>query len=335
MKRDPVGFGKRSVAEIALRLRTSLTAPAWLAAIATAVLVVVSGVLILLVSDQLSKENVRAQSNREEPAEVVELLPNPSAPTEDQGVGAGTKGRVGFRSGKGEGSAPEVKKSTGGGGSGDHDPLPAQVGKIPPPSEIPASIPKFPPTHQQILPVAGVDLDPALWKNLPMANYGDPRSNSSSPSNGPGNGGGMGTTNGSGIGEGLGPGLGPGQDGNVGGDRKGIGGNKEGGGYGNNPEDQDRVYPAPQVTERARVLAKPEPQYTEEARRNLVMGTVVLRVVFSRNGEVTNIRALHALPFGLTEKAIAAARLIRFRPATKDGRPVNVYMQLEYNFNLY
>jgi len=335
LKRDPVEFGKRSLAEASLRLRSTLTAPGSLAAIATAVLVVISGVLILLVSDQLSKERVRAQSNREESAEVVELLPNPSAPTEDQGVGAGNKGRVGFRSGKAEGSAPESKKSTGGGSGGDRDPLPVQVGKIPPPSEIPASIPKFPPTHQQTLPVAGVDLDPALWKNLPMENHGHPRPNSSTHSNGPGHGGGMGTTNGSGIGEGLGPGFGPGQDGNMGGDRKGIGGNREGGGYGNNSEDQDRVYPALQVTERARVLAKPEPQYTEEARRNLVMGTVVLGVVFSRNGEVTNIRALHALPFGLTEKAIAAARLIRFRPATKDGRPVNVYMQLEYNFNLY
>jgi protein TonB len=66
-----------------------------------------------------------------------------------------------------------------------------------------------------------------------------------------------------------------------------------------------------------------------------VTGSVVLRVVFSRSGEVTNIRAVHSLPFGLTERAIAAARLIRFRPATRDGNPVNVYMQLEYNFNLY
>jgi protein TonB len=83
------------------------------------------------------------------------------------------------------------------------------------------------------------------------------------------------------------------------------------------------------------VLAKPEPQYTEEARRNAITGSVVLRVVFSRTGEVTNIRAIQALPFGLTERAITAARLMRFRPATRDGRPVNVYMQLEYNFNLY
>jgi len=66
---------------------------------------------------------------------------------------------------------------------------------------------EVPPAHQQTLPIAGIDLDPALWKNLSRANYGDPRSNSSSPSNGPGNGGGMGTENGSGIGEGLGRAL--------------------------------------------------------------------------------------------------------------------------------
>jgi len=83
------------------------------------------------------------------------------------------------------------------------------------------------------------------------------------------------------------------------------------------------------------VISKPEPQYTEDARKNQITGTVVLRVVFSRTGQVTNIRALHPLPFGLTERAIAAARQIRFQPATKDGRPVNVFIQLEYNFNLY
>jgi len=242
---------------------------------------------------------------------------------------------VGLAGGKGEGSAPEPKKSTGGGSGGDRNPLPAPQGRVPPPSPIPAPIPKFPPVQQQTLPAAGIDIDPALWKNLPMAGYGDPRAKATAPSNGPGDGGGMGMANGTGIGEGSGPGFGPGLDGNIGGDRRGLGGRGPGGSQGNNPEDPDRVYPQAQVTERARVLLKPEPQYTEDARRNLVMGTVVLRVVFSRTGEVTNIRAIHALPFGLTEKAIAAARMIRFHPATKDGRPVNVSMQLEYNFNLY
>jgi TonB family protein len=335
VKRDPVGFGKHVVVEGRLRLRRTLAAPNSLAAITTALLVVLSAVMILMLSGRVSKENTLTRLAGEEPAQIVLFLPDPNAAPEDQGIGAGEKGRVGFASGKGEGSAPEPKKSSGGGSGGQRDPLPTQVGKPPQPSEIPAPIPKFPPVQKQTLPVAGIDIDPALWRNLPMAGYGDPRSKSPAPSNGSGDGGGMGTANGTGIGEGSGPGFGPGKDGNIGGGPKGLGCCGPGGSQGNNVEDPDRVYPTTQVTERARVLAKPEPQYTEDARRNLIMGTVVLRVVFSRTGEVTNIRAVHALPFGLTERAIAAARLIRFRPATRDGRPVNVYMQLEYNFNLY
>jgi protein TonB len=89
------------------------------------------------------------------------------------------------------------------------------------------------------------------------------------------------------------------------------------------------------VTTRARVISKPEPQYTEEARRAQITGTVTLRVVFSRTGQVTNIRPVQSLSGGLTERAIAAARQIRFVPATRNGQAVSMYMQLEYNFNLY
>jgi hypothetical protein len=37
----------------------------------------------------------------------------------------------------------------------------------------------------------------------------------------------------------------------------------------------------------------------------------------------------------LTERAIAAARQIKFSPATKDGHAVSMYIELQYNFNLY
>src|SRR5204862_486098 len=83
------------------------------------------------------------------------------------------------------------------------------------------------------------------------------------------------------------------------------------------------------VTSRARVISKPEPQYTEEARRNQITGRVVLSVVFDRSGQVTNIRAVQTLCCGLTEKAIAAARQIRFIPAMRNGQVVSTYMQLE------
>ena len=102
-----------------------------------------------------------------------------------------------------------------------------------------------------------------------------------------------------------------------------------------NPSSEQQILRSGEVTERARVLEKPEPSYTESARKFSVTGTVVLRAVFSKDGEVTNISIIRRLPHGLTEKAINAARMIKFRPAMKDGQPVSMWMQLEYNFNLY
>lgn len=95
------------------------------------------------------------------------------------------------------------------------------------------------------------------------------------------------------------------------------------------------VYSGKEVTTKLRVLSKPEPTYTEEARRHQTTGTIVLRCIFGANGKVFGFRPVTSLPHGLTERAISAARKIKFIPATKDGRPVSMWMQLEYNFNLY
>jgi TonB family protein len=96
-----------------------------------------------------------------------------------------------------------------------------------------------------------------------------------------------------------------------------------------------RAYSAKDVTTKPRILEKPEPQYTEEARNHQITGTVVLRCVFAADGRVTNIVPIRGLRYGLTRKAMNAAYAIKFIPATKDGHPVSMYMQLEYNFNLY
>jgi protein TonB len=143
----------------------------------------------------------------------------------------------------------------------------------------------------------------------------------------------MGTGTGGGMGPGEGGGYGPGRGGNIGGGDYREGGGGPGGGGGGT--DYNKIFSGKDVNSKARVISKPEPQYTEEARKNQVTGTVVLRAVFTSSGQVINISARSGLPYGLTERAIAAARQIKFVPATKDGRPVSMYIQLEYNFNLY
>jgi TonB family protein len=101
------------------------------------------------------------------------------------------------------------------------------------------------------------------------------------------------------------------------------------------PVDYTKPFSARDVTAKARILGKPEPQYTERARMHAVTGTVVIRAVLSSTGEVTNIRAHAGLPFGLTEASKRAAKLLKFRPAMKDGHLVSQWIQIEYNFNLY
>lgn len=332
-KRDPIGSVSRAVTESANRLRNFARAPHALAATITAVFVVFSAVLSVIILGRFTSYPPEV-GGLEEPVEIVTLISPSTATPEGSGVGLGSNGRIGIARGKGEGSESELQRSRGGGGSGNHDKEPPQQGKPPQPSDI--SAPINPPLPKASLPVAGIDIDPALWRNLPFPNYGDPRSKSTAAAKGPGDGGAFGTGNGLGLGEGEGNGFGPGRNGNIGGGDKNRGCCGTGGAVGgNDTRDINRVFTDPEVTQRARVLAKPEPQYTEEARNHDITGSVILRVVFSSNGEVTNIHTVKSLPFGLTEKAIAAARQIRFIPATRNGQPVSMYMQLEYTFNLY
>ena len=104
---------------------------------------------------------------------------------------------------------------------------------------------------------------------------------------------------------------------------------------GNHQTGELEVVSGGEVTTQVRVLEKPGPTYTERARAAGIVGTVILRAVFSAEGKVEHILVLRSLPGGLTEKAIQTARKIRFTPATKDGKPVAMFMELQYNFNLY
>ena len=90
-----------------------------------------------------------------------------------------------------------------------------------------------------------------------------------------------------------------------------------------------------EVTTKAVLSSKPEPSYTEAAREACVDGVVKLRLVLASDGTVKHILPLKSLSHGLTEKAIAAARKIKFVPATKNGRPASQWAVIEYSFNCY
>jgi len=330
-KKDPVACIRTKTHELLQVLRSSPNAiPVTLAALVA----ITCGIVMLIVVDRSTRVTDRAMI--EVNPEIVYLNVTNLPAIGNDSIGLNGAGRVGFQKEGGEGSGPLPKLAHGGGGGGNRSPFPEQQGKLPPPSNIQATIPTAPPIHVQALPVAGMDIDPALWTDLKAPVFGDPKSKSTAESKGPGEGEGIGTKQGLGIGGGVGPGYGPGKDGGIGGETKDVGCCGPGGGQDFGlPGGLHGSYRASEVDQKARLLAKPEPQYTEEARKNQLSGTVVLRAIFASSGEVVQIRAVHTLPFGLTERAIAAARQIQFVPAMKGGQRVSVSMQLEYNFNLY
>ena len=286
---------------------------------------------VILAIDRKNKADQLLAQNQED-LQVEQLLDIPDEqPTPEPGT-------AGLNKGSGGGSKPKPERAAGGGGGGREEQKPASFGKPPQASlEVPQVVapdPKPPQIKNPSLPVAAtVVADPLLVPpDARVLPYGDFKSKSTDLSSGPGTGNGIGTGRGGGIGPGEGGGLGPGRGGNIGGGDFNAGGGGPGGGGGG---DYSKIFTGKEVTSKARLISKPEPQYTEDARKNQITGTVVLKVVFASSGQVTNIRTVSGLPNGLTERAIAAARLIKFVPATKDGHQVSMWMQLEYNFNLY
>jgi TonB family protein len=94
------------------------------------------------------------------------------------------------------------------------------------------------------------------------------------------------------------------------------------------------VFTQSEVTKKAEVLFRPAPDYGA-MKADAAEGDVKLRVVLCPRGYVSNIEVLSKAADELTEKAIEAAREIRFVPAEKDGKRVAQYATVEYSHHVY
>jgi protein TonB len=195
---------------------------------------------------------------------------------------------------------PKPDESKGGGGSPQK--LAATKGQLP--KVAPKSfVPPIQTVQDPKLTLTPTIVAPEL-PNIAANNYGDPLGKLGIPSAGNG----IGT----GIGSGRGPGVGPGSGGGFGGGAYKIGGGVSA--------------PVP--------VFRPEPEYSEEARKAKWQGTVVLALVVDDQGRPQNLKVLRSLGLGLDQKAIEAVEKWRFKPGMKDGKPVPVMATIEVNFRL-
>jgi periplasmic protein TonB len=201
--------------------------------------------------------------------------------------------------------APPKANAMGGGG-GQRGPTPVTKGTPPKFAEEQIVPPKAPPLEQpkiHIEPTIEVQKDVKMASSIPQIGI------ASSPLVGMS----MGNGRGTGLGSGSGAGLGPGSGGNTGGGPKQIGGGVS----------------APVL------IYGVEPEFSEEARKAKAAGNVLVNLWVDEKGNTTHVHVLRGMGMGLDEKALAAVKLYRFRPAMENGKPVTVEMNVEVTFQIF
>lgn len=207
----------------------------------------------------------------------------------------------------------------GGGGGGNKAPDPPKKVELPGKEKITVPVKK----PEPMVSPKPEDIKPLEELNIPAKTMADAQTplpgalqseNVSTTSQGSGSGGGSGTGTGTGIGSGDGSGLGPGRGGGTG-----------GGAY----------RPGAGVTS-PRVLQEVKPQYTADAMRAKVQGSVWLECIVMPDGSVGDVRVTKSLDstFGLDQEAIKAARQWKFVPGLRQGEPVPVIITIELTFTL-
>jgi len=192
------------------------------------------------------------------------------------------------------------------GGGGQRGPTPVTKGTPPKFAEQQLVAPKAPPMMEpkiHIEPILEVQQDVRMASSVPQ--IGVANSPLLGMSMGIGKGGGMGSGNGNGVG--------PGSGGNTGGGLRQIGGGVS----------------APVL------LYKVDPEFSEEARRSKTAGYVLVNLWVDEKGNPTHVHVIRGIGVGLDEKAVAAVKLYKFKPAMENEKPVTVEMNVEVTFHIF
>ncbi len=83
-----------------------------------------------------------------------------------------------------------------------------------------------------------------------------------------------------------------------------------------------------------KAISMPQPEYTDQARRKKINGTVLFSLVVAADGTVRDPAVTRSLDRGLDKQALETVKKWKFQPATKDGQPVAVRIDVEVSFRI-
>lgn len=108
------------------------------------------------------------------------------------------------------------------------------------------------------------------------------------------------------------------------------------------PATQGDASSQPQLPKRVRIssgvstgllIRKANPNYPDKARAQRIEGPVVLRVIVSKEGKITQLALVSGEPL-LASAAIKAVKKWRYKPYLLNGQPVEVETTVQVNFTL-
>ena len=99
-------------------------------------------------------------------------------------------------------------------------------------------------------------------------------------------------------------------------------------------EGRDNSYKVPIPNRGITILQRAPPNYTEEARRQGISGSIAMVAELKSDATVGEVKVVEGLAAGLDESAIEAARSTVFLPAVKDGQFVTVRIPMTMTFSI-
>lgn len=83
-------------------------------------------------------------------------------------------------------------------------------------------------------------------------------------------------------------------------------------------------------------IQQPTPKFTPEANQKKIQGDVLLEVVIGKDGAVRSARVLRGIGYGLDQSAVdTVTKQWLFKPATLNGQPVAVQINVDVTFRFH
>jgi TonB family protein len=83
------------------------------------------------------------------------------------------------------------------------------------------------------------------------------------------------------------------------------------------------------------IIYAPDPKFTDEAAAARYSGVAGVSLIVDAQGNPQNVHMMNHLKMGLDEQALAAVKQYKFKPATFEGKPVPVEVNIAVKFRIY